>query len=786
MFEKNRKKKKPEHKSINLKTFYKISTDVALTASLVANFGPGAINTIGFFGNMVLDSVTGQSFAHPRTYETSHWDSKTTGENVSKECSSNLMYTDYNYAIKGGLADEMRAKRDSGKETPKLDDIILNCMTDEVDLGLKTRLLDKAKTANSLEELDKVYLEYFSGLNAVSPHDHGAYSRRFEPNNPTRSSSDPNKKSGVRDNPIDLLSISDKYFGRVSNNLNASSQMAEVWPGFYDSSRDTSFLMYKKFLNKVYDKHFNSNSATNQLIRETYKQKYRDLRQKDLDPNSDQFKKAKELSDKLTSLWKSSPAPSSKTSIYLNKLKQQYQVSGTDDEAGRQLIKVFLADYQQTIDRIRLTRLETLMNANATKIASDTAFYDQKFRDHPTSEIHEYTDNRGTDYVSGNSKLLSQIKELNELQNHVLDLALSVDIQNEIKEKKLESPDSKDELMIRDNLEYVSNHLLGANSLNIDELFLAMQSNNLAVLDPYLTKYLAQTNTQLTPETVRQITGLLNSKLVAPNQFTPEYTIITLNKIQDELSNHPYLGDKATLFFEDVKNTIISIPTGIWDYLTSVGAIPLVLFLIITKCLTEEKWRNLALVTVFITLILPIVFFGAVESITSEIVPAIPLAVGADGAVVDSMTGGAVSAGGIGSRSVAGLASRQSVNVVTRGGSLINSSTIGTAEALEQAGTMRLGISGLNRVSQASKGAVSGNVPKLVERGILPKNTTLIQEGFVTNIDKTTSNGAVFKAFRTPNQTISNLTRELNLEAITQTQSPSKDSNQSIPNRRYN
>ncbi len=63
--------KPSQKKPIDIKTFYKISTDIVLTAGLVANFGPGVINTIGFFGNMALNSVTGQSFSHPRTYETS-------------------------------------------------------------------------------------------------------------------------------------------------------------------------------------------------------------------------------------------------------------------------------------------------------------------------------------------------------------------------------------------------------------------------------------------------------------------------------------------------------------------------------------------------------------------------------------------------------------------------------------------------------------------------------------------------------------------------------------------
>lgn len=663
--------------------------------------------------------------------------------------------------IKGGMHAQMEKDK---KEIGKLDDIMLNCMMDEVKLGRQTYLFDKVKNTNSLEELDKIYLEYFAGLNAVTPFDHGAYSRRFEPNSPIYSTSDPNKKAGTRDNPLDLLSVSGKYFGRVSNNLNYSSRTPEVWPGFFSSGFDTSFLIYSKFLTKVYNEDFNPSSKTNNSIREAYKQKYRDLRQKELNPNSDQFKKLKELADKLTNLWNSKPEPGTKTSVYLNKLKQQYKVSGTDSQASKQLISAYLEDYQQTTDQIRLERIETLIQLNSSKVKSDVDFYDQKFAQHPTSQIHEHTDNRMTDYIGASTALPIQIEKINQLQNHILDLTLSLDIQNEIKEKKLESPDSKDELMIRDNLEYVSNDLLGANSPNTDELFLAMQSNNLAVLDPYLTKYLAQTNIQLTPETIRQITGLLNNKLTDSNKFTPEYTIIALNKIQDEISNHPYLGDSAKLFLEDVKNGILSIPIGIWDYLSGTAGIPLMLFLIVSKCVTEEKWRNLALAAILITLIVPILFFGAVESITSEIAPAIPLGIGADGAVVDSMTGGAVSAGGIGSRSIVGLASRETINSVTRGGSLLNSTTIGTSEALETAGTLRLGLSGLNRVSASSR-TVSGNLPKLIEKGILPKNTTLIQEGFVTVSDKTTSNGAVFRAYRTSNQTITNLTRELNLEA---------------------
>ena len=181
-------------------------------------------------------------------------------------------------------------------------------------------------------------------------------------------------------------------------------------------------------------------------------------------------------------------------------------------------------------------------------------------------------------------------------------------------------------------------------------------------------------------------------------------------------------------------------------------------------------------------MIAPAVFFGAVESLGSELFPAGVGGVVGDATVVDVLAGGRAGGGvgllgGAGARTLPGLVSRQAITSVARGGTLLNSTTIGVGEALETSSTLRLGVRGLGRVGGSSR-AVAGNVSQLVERNILPTNTTLIQEGIVT--DTVANNGAVYRAFRTPNQTIGNLTRELGIETPKASSSSSTSSINSI------
>ena len=102
-----------------LQKTYRISSDIAVVTALTVAFGPSIYDVSGFFGNVLLDNVTGQSFAHPKTHKAPNWDSGSTtkGENVSEKCSQGLKYTDYQYMIKARVFDNMTVADKKNLET---------------------------------------------------------------------------------------------------------------------------------------------------------------------------------------------------------------------------------------------------------------------------------------------------------------------------------------------------------------------------------------------------------------------------------------------------------------------------------------------------------------------------------------------------------------------------------------------------------------------------------------------------------------------------------------------